>query len=271
MELQLFGLAVSSAVTIPTASSCFCFHVSNTLGICLDCFDGRIPHGPICTMEEIRKRDPSVLVFARRWLRNRWPARAGSQNPYRASNLFISLAQPSFPQQTYDAVPPCKCSCVYCNATAARFHSCFASQSCLIQFTAWRTAVLRHYAWYPAVPSGNRLDNTRLDQDHPLCVLRSALLVIQRVWYSDKATGQKRRWIVVPFLAGVNDFSLVQSVQLGPKVHPSSPSVLNGTLSLSIKRPIREVDHSSPSNAEVNNALSFKPTSSWWAGIVHSV
>jgi len=144
IELRPFGLAVNSPVTLPTASSCFCFHVSNRLGIRLDYFDGRNPHGSIRTTAEIRTRDPSVLAVTRRWLRSRWLARADNQNPYRASNLFISLAQPSFLQLAYDAVPRCNCICSYCNATAERFHSCFVSQSCLIQFTAWRRAVLRN-------------------------------------------------------------------------------------------------------------------------------
>ena len=95
IELRLFGLAFSSPATIHTASSCFCFHVSNTLGIRLDCFDDRNPHGSIRTTAEIRTRDPSVLAVTRRWLRNIWLARADSQNTYRASNLFSISAQPS--------------------------------------------------------------------------------------------------------------------------------------------------------------------------------
>ena len=65
VKLRLFGLAVSSPVTIPTALSCLCFHVTNTFGIRLDSFDGRIPHGPIRTTTEIRTRDPSVRAVTR--------------------------------------------------------------------------------------------------------------------------------------------------------------------------------------------------------------
>jgi hypothetical protein len=49
------------------------------------------------------------------------------------------------------------------------------------------------------------------------------------------------------------DISLLQNVQKGYGVHPASSPVVTGVLSPGIKRPGREINDSSPSNAEVKN------------------
>jgi hypothetical protein len=56
----------------------------------------------------------------------------------------------------------------------------------------------------------------------------------------------------VRFPAGAGNFSLHHRVQNGSGAHPASyPMGTRGSLSLGVKRPGREADHSSPSSAEV--------------------
>jgi hypothetical protein len=57
--------------------------------------------------------------------------------------------------------------------------------------------------------------------------------------------------IGVPVLVGARNFSRYYRVQTGAGAHPASyPMGIRG-LSLGIKRPEREADHSLPSSAEV--------------------
>jgi hypothetical protein len=55
----------------------------------------------------------------------------------------------------------------------------------------------------------------------------------------------------VIFPAGAGNFSLHHRVQHGSGAHPSSYPMGTGALSLEVKRPGREADHSPPSSAEV--------------------
>jgi hypothetical protein len=67
------------------------------------------------------------------------------------------------------------------------------------------------------------------------------------------------------FPAGAENFSLPHRVQTGSGAHPASHPMGSGALSLWIKWPGSEADHSTPSNAEVKNAWSYAstPPSSW--------
>jgi hypothetical protein len=69
-------------------------------------------------------------------------------------------------------------------------------------------------------------------------------------------------WVAgVQFPAGVTDFSLFHSVQVGPGAHPASyPMVMRVSLPY-LKRPEREADHSPPSSAEVKNGEAVRPLS----------
>jgi hypothetical protein len=51
--------------------------------------------------------------------------------------------------------------------------------------------------------------------------------------------------------AGAGNFSLHHRVQNGPGAHPASYPMVTGVLSLGVKRPGREADHSPPTSAEV--------------------
>jgi hypothetical protein len=70
-----------------------------------------------------------------------------------------------------------------------------------------------------------------------------------------KLDGQGSR---VQFLVGAGNFSLHHLVQNSSGAH--SASYPPGALSLGIKRPGREADHSPPSSAEVKNAWSYTST-----------
>jgi hypothetical protein len=61
----------------------------------------------------------------------------------------------------------------------------------------------------------------------------------------------------VRFPAGAGNFSLHHRDQNGCGAYPASYPVGTGTLSLGIKRPGREADHSPPSGAEIKNAWSY--------------
>jgi hypothetical protein len=64
----------------------------------------------------------------------------------------------------------------------------------------------------------------------------------------------------VQFSAGAENFSLHHRVQRGSGAHPASYPMGTGTLSLGVKRPRREADHSPPSSAEVKNEWSYTST-----------
>jgi hypothetical protein len=55
------------------------------------------------------------------------------------------------------------------------------------------------------------------------------------------------------FLAGAGNSSLYHRVKTGCAAHPASCPKILGALSLEIKRPGREVDHSPPSSVGVKN------------------
>jgi hypothetical protein len=61
----------------------------------------------------------------------------------------------------------------------------------------------------------------------------------------------------VRFPAGAGNFSLHHRVQNGFGSHSASYPVVPGALSLEVKRPGREADHSPPSSAEAKNAWSY--------------
>jgi hypothetical protein len=57
--------------------------------------------------------------------------------------------------------------------------------------------------------------------------------------------------IGVRFQAGAGNFSLRHHVQTGSGAHPASYSMCTGALSLEVKRPGHEADHSSPSSDDL--------------------
>jgi hypothetical protein len=71
------------------------------------------------------------------------------------------------------------------------------------------------------------------------------------------APGLRTKWSWVQTPAGAGNFSLHHRVHTGsPVLGPTQPSIqwVPATLSLELKRPGREADHSPPSSAEVKNA-----------------
>jgi hypothetical protein len=64
----------------------------------------------------------------------------------------------------------------------------------------------------------------------------------------------------VRFPAGAGNFSLHHRVQNGSGAHPASYPRGTGSLSLRVKRPGREANHSPPSSAVVTNAWSYTST-----------
>jgi hypothetical protein len=64
------------------------------------------------------------------------------------------------------------------------------------------------------------------------------------------------------FPAGAGNFSLHHRVQNGSGAHPASypMGTGGGALSLGVKRPGREADHSPPSSSDVKNAWSYTST-----------
>jgi hypothetical protein len=62
------------------------------------------------------------------------------------------------------------------------------------------------------------------------------------------------------FPAEVGNFSLHRHVKTGSGAHPSSFQMGTGALSLGVKRPGGEADHSLPSSAKVKNAWRYIST-----------
>jgi hypothetical protein len=60
--------------------------------------------------------------------------------------------------------------------------------------------------------------------------------------------------------AGAGNFSLRHRVQNGSESHPASYPTGTRALSLGVKRPVREADHSPPLSAEVKNAWIYTST-----------
>jgi hypothetical protein len=70
----------------------------------------------------------------------------------------------------------------------------------------------------------------------------------------------------VSFVARASDLFVLHNVQTGLGAHPASYTMIPESLSLGIKRPEREGDHSPPSSAEVKNGGAKPPLlhmSSW--------
>jgi hypothetical protein len=76
-------------------------------------------------------------------------------------------------------------------------------------------------------------------------------------WYS---SGLRAGWSEVRVPAVAGNFSLHHRVQNGSEALPSSYPMGTGALSLGVKRPGREANHSPPSSAEVKNAWSCTST-----------
>jgi hypothetical protein len=72
--------------------------------------------------------------------------------------------------------------------------------------------------------------------------------------------GLDERGSGVRFPAGAGNFSLHHRVQNGSGAHQPPIQWVPGALSLGVKRPRREADHSPPSSAEVKNAWSYTST-----------
>jgi hypothetical protein len=60
---------------------------------------------------------------------------------------------------------------------------------------------------------------------------------------------------MVRFPVGAGNFSLHLRVQNGSGAHSASYPMGTGALTLGVKRPVREADHSPPSSAEVNECV----------------
>jgi hypothetical protein len=77
----------------------------------------------------------------------------------------------------------------------------------------------------------------------------------------------------VRFPAGAGKFSLHHRVQNGSVAHSASYPMGSGALSLRVKRPGREADHSPPSSADVKNPWSYTSTSRYvfmaWCLVEH--
>jgi hypothetical protein len=74
------------------------------------------------------------------------------------------------------------------------------------------------------------------------------------MWYS---AGLRAAWSGVRVPAGARNFSLQHHVQTGFGAHPASSPIqwVPGALSLGVKWPGREADHSPPSSAEVKECV----------------
>jgi hypothetical protein len=64
----------------------------------------------------------------------------------------------------------------------------------------------------------------------------------------------------IRFSAGGGNFSLRHLAQTGSGAHPACYPMDTGALSLGVKRPECEAEHSSPSNADIKNVLSYNST-----------
>jgi hypothetical protein len=87
-----------------------------------------------------------------------------------------------------------------------------------------------------------------------------------RSWYS---AGLRAGWSGVRVPAGAGNFSLHHLVQTGSGAHPAFYQMCTGALSLGIKRPGREADHSPPSSAEVKEWVELylhSPNTPSWRG-----
>jgi hypothetical protein len=62
------------------------------------------------------------------------------------------------------------------------------------------------------------------------------------------------------------NFSLLYNIQTGSGAHPASYPIVSGTLTLGVKKPGREADHSPPSSAKAKNGGGIPPLpmSSWY-------
>jgi hypothetical protein len=91
-----------------------------------------------------------------------------------------------------------------------------------------------------------------------------------RVWKTERertshtslsrySEGLADRGVAVRFPAGARDFPLFHSVQIGSGAHPASIQRVLAAVSLGVKLPGREADHSSPSSAEINNDGAIRP------------
>jgi hypothetical protein len=73
----------------------------------------------------------------------------------------------------------------------------------------------------------------------------------------------------VRFPEGAGNFSIHHRVQNGSTAHPASYQWVPGALSLGLKRPGREFDHSPPSSAEVKECVELylnSPNTPSWRG-----
>jgi hypothetical protein len=82
---------------------------------------------------------------------------------------------------------------------------------------------------------------------------------VQRLGYGLDDQGSRVR-----FSAGAGNFFFLPTTASRTALGPSRPPIQweTGPLSLGVKRPGREADHSPPSSAEVKNARSYSPTTS---------
>jgi hypothetical protein len=81
-------------------------------------------------------------------------------------------------------------------------------------------------------------------------------------------------WMIgVQFLVGAVIFSLRHCVQTGSGAHPASYLMGTGALSLGVKRPGREADHSPPCSTDVKNEWSYTSISQYvfmaWCLVKH--
>jgi hypothetical protein len=134
------------------------------------------------------------------------------------------------------------------------------------RITCWSSRSAGHTAIPVADRASLREVNLRLSLLAPFWVLaiitkRKATLWITSVSYQNRAVIAQSVWRLdyglddrgsrVRFPAGAWNFSLHHRVQNGSGVHPASYPMGTRALSLGVKRPGRDADHSPPSIAEV--------------------
>jgi hypothetical protein len=81
------------------------------------------------------------------------------------------------------------------------------------------------------------------------------LKIFSRAKFMGKNSRTFDRGSRVRFPEGAGNFSLHHRVRNGSEAHPASYTIDSGALSLGVKRPGSEADHSSPSSAEVKECM----------------
>jgi hypothetical protein len=107
-------------------------------------------------------------------------------------------------------------------------------------------------------------DNIRMDIRGTGSINNTSLFYFRFRWKLFlRSAGLRAGWLGIRVPAGAGNFSLHHRVQTGSETPPASYYWVPGALSVVVKRPGREADHSPPSSAEVELYLHFSNTPSW--------